>query len=136
MHARLSSAMALLLVACSVATAGAAFDHSYREYGVVLSDHVVGDRVDYKRLQAKRAALDAVVAELSAVSRAEEAQWTPPQQMAYWINAYNVFTLRAIVDHYPIRGSWPSLYPRNSIRQIARGVDTTALACRRPVAHA
>ncbi|MGE0460777.1 MAG: DUF547 domain-containing protein, partial [Vicinamibacterales bacterium] len=26
--------------------------------------------------------------------------------------------LRAIVDHYPIQGSWMSLYPRNSIRQI------------------
>jgi hypothetical protein len=38
--------------------------------------------------------------------------------MAFWINAYNFFTLHAIVDHYPIRGSWFSRYPRNSIRQI------------------
>jgi hypothetical protein len=44
--------------------------------------------------------------------------------MAFWINAYNLFTLRAIVDHYPIHGSWFSLAPRNSIRQID-GVWTT-----------
>ena len=40
------------------------------------------------------------------------------------INAYNVFTLRAIVDHYPIRSAWLTLQPRNSIRQID-GVWTT-----------
>jgi hypothetical protein len=44
--------------------------------------------------------------------------------MAFWINAYNLLTLRAIVDHYPIRGSRFSLGPRNSIRQID-GVWTT-----------
>lgn len=38
--------------------------------------------------------------------------------MAHWINAYNLFTLKAVVDHYPIRGSWLSIYPKNSIRQI------------------
>jgi hypothetical protein len=44
--------------------------------------------------------------------------WSRAQQMAFWINAYNAFTLRAIVDHYPIEGSRFSLHPRNSIRQI------------------
>jgi len=38
--------------------------------------------------------------------------------MAFWINAYNAFTLRAIVDHYPIRNGWLTLQPRDSIRQI------------------
>jgi hypothetical protein len=53
----------------------------------------------------------------------------PAVRAAFWSNAYNLFTLRAIVDHYPIRGSLFSLGPRNSIRQI-RGVWFEAAARR------
>jgi hypothetical protein len=54
--------------------------------------------------------------------------------MAFWINAYNAFTLRAVVDHYPIQSRWLTLHPRNSIRQID-GVwtDLKWMAAGRPV---
>lgn len=94
------------------------FDHTYAGYAAVLAQHVSGDLVDYAKLKSNRAALDRVVAEFGTVTQAEEAAWPRAQRLAYWINAYNVFTLRAIVDHYPIQGSWFSLYPKNSIRQI------------------
>ena len=29
--------------------------------------------------------------------------WTQNQQLAYWINAYNAFTIRLILDYYPIK---------------------------------
>ncbi|MEM9931529.1 MAG: DUF547 domain-containing protein, partial [Bacteroidota bacterium] len=28
--------------------------------------------------------------------------WSEAQQMAYWINAYNAFTVELILDHYPV----------------------------------
>ncbi len=28
--------------------------------------------------------------------------WTEDEQMAYWINAYNAYTVKLIVDHYPL----------------------------------
>ncbi|WP_229728649.1 DUF547 domain-containing protein [Hymenobacter glacieicola] len=31
------------------------------------------------------------------------AGWSKPEQMAYWINAYNAYTLRLILDHYPLQ---------------------------------
>jgi len=96
-------------------------DHRYRDFGTVLRRHVVDGRVDYAALRAARAALDAVVVELGQVTRPELDGWTREQQIAYWINAYNAFTLQAIVDHYPIDGGWLSflrLAPRSSIRQI------------------
>lgn len=108
----------LLALAGSTSAAAADVDHTYAAYASVLAAHVSGERVDYRSLTAGRAALDAVVASFAAVTREEEARWARPQRMAFWINAYNVFTLRAIVDHYPIRGRWLSLYPKNSIRQI------------------
>lgn len=98
--------------------AGAAFDHSYAVYGTLLSDHVVGTQVDYARLKRNRAALDAIVATFGQVTSAELSGWSRERQIAYWINAYNVFTLQAIVNHYPIQGSVFSLAPPNSIRQI------------------
>ena len=96
----------------------ASFDHGYARYGDVLSKVVRGARVDYQALGAMRAELEAVVAEFGAVPEAHLQAWSRERQMAYWINAYNLFTLKAIIDHYPIRGSWLSLYPRDSIRQI------------------
>lgn len=94
------------------------FDHEYRAYADVLTRHVRYPRVDYAALKADRAALDAVVAAFDSPESRGEPQWTREQRMAFWINAYNAFTLRVIVDNYPIRGSWLSLYPRDSIRQI------------------
>lgn len=94
------------------------FDHEYRGYASVLRSFLRGDRVDYAAMKADRASLDAVARSLGSVAEQDLRSWTRPQQLAFWINAYNVFTLRAIVDHYPIRGTWFSLSPRNSIRQI------------------
>jgi Protein of unknown function, DUF547 len=100
------------------------FDHTYANYGALVTAHLAGTRVDYARLVSNLSALDSVAAAFGAVTLAEEADWPAPQRMAYWINAYNLFTLKAVVDRYPIRGSWLSVYPRNSIRQIG-GVWTT-----------
>jgi hypothetical protein len=94
------------------------FDHDYRAYATLLRTHLRDGRVDYARLKAGRQGLDAVVRAFGDVSDHEVQTWSRPQQMAFWINAYNAFTLRAIVDHYPIEGSRFSLHPRNSIRQI------------------
>ncbi|MEW6320520.1 MAG: DUF547 domain-containing protein [Acidobacteriota bacterium] len=100
------------------AQTASAFDHAYTTYASVLKRHVRGARVDYSALKARRGELDDVVAQLGSVTADDEQRWSRAERLAYWINAYNVFTLRAIVDHYPIKGSWLSLYPRNSIRQI------------------
>lgn len=29
--------------------------------------------------------------------------WTEAEQIAYWINAYNAFTVKLIIDHYPLK---------------------------------
>jgi hypothetical protein len=114
-------ATATLLVAKPLASS---YDDSYSSYAKLLHDHLHGSRVDYAALRHDRAALDAIVAELSEPSGDEERGWSRDQRLAFWINAYNLFTLRAIVDHYPIRSATFTLQPRNSIRQID-GVWTT-----------
>jgi Protein of unknown function, DUF547 len=93
------------------------FDHTYATYGQLLR-YVRPPRVDYAALKADRAALDRAVAEFDSGGTRAESGWTREQRMAFWINAYNAFTLRVIVDHYPIRAGLLTLQPRNSIRQI------------------
>ncbi|MFP6582033.1 MAG: DUF547 domain-containing protein [Candidatus Hydrogenedentota bacterium] len=95
---------------------------SYDDYSTLLKNYVDDQgRVDYKGLQADRAALDAFVASLGAVDPDSYDGWSTETKMALWINAYNAITLKAIIDHYPIEkgGLINSIrYPKNSIRQI------------------
>ena len=110
---------AALLAQATSGVSAQAFDHEYGAYADLLKRHVRFPRVDYLALKGDRGALDRVVAAFDEPAARGESGWTREQRMAFWINAYNAFTLRAIVDHYPIRGSLFTLQPRNSIRQIA-----------------
>lgn len=58
---------------------------------------------------------------LAGVDPKAYAQWSNEQKVAFWLNDYNGLTLRAIIDHFPIkRGGLISglRFPENSIRQI------------------
>ena len=121
---RLCLAALLLALPCiALPVATESFDHGYSDYAQLLARYVQGSGVAYAALKADRGALDRVTAQFDAPA-AREAGWTREQRMAFWINAYNAFTLRAIVDAYPIQSRWFTRQPRNSIRQI-RGVWTT-----------
>lgn len=87
-------------------------------FRAVVERFVRGPRVDYAALKAERADLDAAVRSFGEVTASQELGWPRAERIAFWTNAYNAFTLRAIIDHYPIRGSFFSRSPRNSIRQI------------------
>jgi hypothetical protein len=112
----------LVWIVLSAAVLGGAghqgFDHGYATYGELLRAHVRAATVDYAGLKRDRARLDAAVAELGSAASRAEPSWTREQRLAFWINAYNLLTLRAVVDHYPIRSRLFTLAPRNSIRQI------------------
>ncbi len=98
---------------------GAAF--SYEPYARLLLDFVdARGWVDYAGLQASPQDLEAFVESLAELDPKLYESWDDPEKIAFWINAYNALTLKAIVDHYPIRASWlrSLVYPRNSIRQI------------------
>ena len=128
-RSRVCRGVGIIVVAAAAVLAAARaqagpFDHAYPQYAQILRDHVRPPKVDYTALKKDRAALDAAVSVFAQPGEAEERGWPRDERLAFWINAYNVFTLRAIVDHYPIRGGWLSLSPRSSIRQID-GVWTT-----------
>ncbi|MDO8367921.1 MAG: DUF547 domain-containing protein [Saprospiraceae bacterium] len=58
-------------------------------------------KVNYKGLRTDKATLDAYCRMLSENTVQES--WTKAEKMAYWINTYNAFTLKLIVDNYPTK---------------------------------
>ena len=73
--------------------------------------------VYYRALKSERGRFDRYVQSLADTGAETVKGWAPERQLAFWINAYNAFVLRTVIDHYPIRGKAPE-YPANSIRQI------------------
>jgi Protein of unknown function, DUF547 len=118
------AACVLAAVALAASPSADTFDHEYAGYAKLLHDHVHAVVFDYTALKEHRGTLAEVMTTFAEPSAAAERAWTREQRLSFWINAYNLFTLRAIVDHYPIRSAWLTLQPRNGIRQID-GVWTT-----------
>jgi Protein of unknown function, DUF547 len=83
------------------------FDQQHAAWDVLLKKHVrwlrddKQSRVDYKGFAADRAALKSILSDYSAVTAAQFAGFSRPQQMAFLINAYNAFTVELILTAYP-----------------------------------
>lgn len=78
------------------------FDHEHRSWTAILVQYVRDGSVDYRGLADHgQPALNAYLSALSAASPAESG-WTREQRLAFWMNAYNAFTIRLILDHYPL----------------------------------
>jgi hypothetical protein len=61
--------------------------------------------VDYWGLKQDRALLDAYIDSIGKISpdTAPTRFPTPQDELAYWINAYNAFVLRGVLDNYPVK---------------------------------
>jgi hypothetical protein len=91
----------VFLIAGSPLSAGAAqgsVDHSI--YGGLLKANVIAGRVDYGGFKRDETQLDAYLSLLAAV---EPAALAEQEQMAFYINAYNAWTIKLIL------GAWPDL---------------------------
>lgn len=62
-----------------------------------------GGFVDYKGLVQDSTRLNQYLALLSNANPTAK-NWSRETKMAFWINAYNAFTVKLIIDHYPIKG--------------------------------
>ncbi|RZS96265.1 DUF547 domain-containing protein [Cecembia calidifontis] len=59
-------------------------------------------KVDYKGMLIRKAELEAYL-EILSQNPPDRTAWTHKEQLAYWINAYNAFTLKLILEHYPVK---------------------------------
>ncbi|MFT7157629.1 MAG: hypothetical protein ACI8Q1_002651 [Parvicella sp.] len=84
-------------------------DHS--NWTELLKDYVtIEGVVNYKGFEADHFKLDEYLKLLS--DNAPGINWSANDEKAFWINAYNAFTVKLILDHYPV----------NSIKDISEGM--------------
>lgn len=79
----------------------------------LLSKHVDDKgKVNYKAFVEDSSRLNRYLDLLS--SNPPAAEWTRNERLAYWINAYNAFTVKLIINNYPVK-SIRDLHPSLSI---------------------
>jgi hypothetical protein len=85
---------------------------THEQWDALLKKHVGKDGfVDYKGFIRDSAALNQYLKVLETAHPSDKG-WTRNEQMAYWINAYNAYTVQLIVRNYPVE----------SIKDIKRGL--------------
>ncbi len=98
----------------------------YPKTAYVLKTYVDADgQVDYNTLRRMRLGLVDAVKEYSGTEAIEILAMSRNERIAFWINAHNIFTLKLIIDEYPIqpRALMSIFYPKNSIMQLTEGRD-------------
>lgn len=99
--------------ACEVASVESdARPISHERWTHLLQKHVTeAGWVDYRGFQKDSVALQAYL-DLLRNHHPNEQHWTEEERLAYWINAYNAFTVELVAKHYPVE----------SIKDIKRGL--------------
>ena len=95
--------LVLILLALAAPAAAGGFDHSTWERVLKARVNAIGE-VDYAALKANRN-LDEYIRLLGESSPANRPELFPSRahQLAYWLNAYNAFVMKGVVDNYPTR---------------------------------
>lgn len=79
------------------------FDHEHQSWTAILVQYVRNGFVDYSGLADHgQPSLNAYLRGLREASPGESG-WRREERLAFWINTYNAFTIRLILDHYPLR---------------------------------
>lgn len=87
----------VLLCVLAVNICRAQVDHS--QFTTLLKKHInAKNMVNYKGFKADEKLLNQYLGLLSANEPTKK--WTTNERLSYWINAYNAFTIRLILDYY------------------------------------
>lgn len=74
-------------------------DHAYNK---LLQKHVNSfGEVNYQAIKTDPQLLQASLEGFTKTK--PNKSWSQEERLAYWINAYNAFTIKLIIDHYPIK---------------------------------
>lgn len=96
--------MSLNIFACS---AFADFDHSHKKWNQILKQYTTkkGNQVyfKYNELKKNEGELISYLSQLESVSKEKFETFNRDQKLAFWINAYNAYTIQIILRYYPVK---------------------------------
>jgi len=84
---------------------------SHDQWTELLQKYIHGNKVDYKGFIQDSVKLNEYL-RLLETNHPNQENWTKIEQLAYWINAYNAFTIRIVIRNHPL----------SSIRDIAGAI--------------
>jgi hypothetical protein len=90
-------------------------------FSSLLKEYVnTGGLVNYPKLRRFRLVLNDAAEKMAVLKPEVYITWSKNEKIAFWINAYNICTLRGIIENYPINPSRFMLlfYPANSVMHI------------------
>ena len=77
-------------------------DLNHKLWNEILQENVNSSgQVNYQNIKKNIGQLDAYLEMIA--THPPKADWSKNQTMAYWINAYNAFTVKLILNHYPLK---------------------------------
>jgi hypothetical protein len=87
---------------------------AHQMFNDLLYKHVSKEgKVNYRGFIQDKSKLQ-VYLDLLSANPPDKKAWTKNEQLAYWINAYNAFTIKLIIDNYPVK-SIQDLHPKLKI---------------------
>lgn len=99
----LAIVVVLALRGASAASGCRPTDHDHTPWTRLLQRHVADGGVDYAALERQdRGELATYLTGLSDTCAADYRAWTREQRIAFWLNAYNAFTVELILRNQPI----------------------------------
>ena len=94
--------MKKLLVILLISVSGFAQNFDYKNYSKFLGKYVSEKgNVNYDKIKTNKAELDAIIKQFEKTQPTDK--WSRNEKLAYYINAYNVYTLKIVVDNYPTK---------------------------------
>ncbi|MEQ8245709.1 DUF547 domain-containing protein [Fulvivirga sp.] len=82
---------------------------SHEIFDELLRSNVSGDQVDYRGFINSKEKFEKYL-DLISENPPDRGKWSKKEQLTYWINAYNAFTIKLIIDNYPVE-SIQDLHP-------------------------
>lgn len=74
----------------------------YKSYNQFLGKYVSDKgNVNYDKIKTNKLELDAIIAKFEKIQPTEK--WSENEKIAYYINAYNVYTLKIVIENYPTK---------------------------------
>lgn len=95
-----SMVLLVITIITNLSVLGQTMDHS--KWTDFLQKHVTKEGVvDYKSIQANPAELHSYLNQFIDIAPLDS--WSKNETLAYCINAYNAFTIKLIIDNYPVK---------------------------------
>jgi hypothetical protein len=69
----------------------------------ILNDYVKNGGVSYGKLKSSERDMQKLDNYLEALGKADVKTYSRDERLAFWINAYNAFTVKLILNHYPLK---------------------------------